>query len=113
MSFAQSLPPPTQNLGGWHDHQQPYGTVTWTSPQGQRYTTHPGSRLLFHTLCQPTAPITARETPHTTNRGLMMPRRTHTRTHNRTTAINDERRHNQTLIDTETQAAERNKPPPI
>ncbi|MGZ5392214.1 MAG: hypothetical protein ACXWD3_10325 [Mycobacterium sp.] len=43
----------------------------------------------------------------------MMPRRTHTRTHNRTTAINDERRHNQTLIDTETQAAERNKPPPI
>ncbi|MGZ8815347.1 MAG: hypothetical protein ACXWZI_15510 [Mycobacterium sp.] len=50
---------------------------------------------------------------HTTNRGLMMPRRTHTRTHNRTTAINDERRHNQTLIDTETQAAERNKPPPI
>ncbi|MGZ5398334.1 MAG: hypothetical protein ACXWEI_23640, partial [Mycobacterium sp.] len=43
----------------------------------------------------------------TTNRSLKMPRRTHTRT----TAINDERRHNQTLIETQAEAAERNKPP--
>ena len=30
---------------GWRDRQLPDGTVVWTSPAGQSYTTHPGSRL--------------------------------------------------------------------
>ncbi|ORB59715.1 hypothetical protein BST47_30160, partial [Mycolicibacterium tusciae] len=41
---------------GWHDQQLPDGTVIWTCPQRQTYTTYPGSRLLFPTLCRPTAP---------------------------------------------------------
>ena len=98
---------------GWRDHQLPDGTVLWTCPQGQRYTTHPGSRLLFPSLCKPTAPVAVRETP-TTNantRGLAMPRRTTTRAQNRTHAITEERAHNQPLVDAE--AAERNRPPPF
>jgi hypothetical protein len=98
---------------GWRDEQLPDGTVVWTCPQGQTYTTHPGSRLLFPSLCRPTAPITVRETPATNDpaRGLAMPRRTTTRAQNRTKAINDERAHNQTFVDAE--AAERNRPPPF
>ena len=45
-----------KTFGGWHDQQWPDGTVVWTSPHGQTYTTHPGSRILFPTLCRPTAP---------------------------------------------------------
>ena len=48
---------------GWRDRQLPNGTVVWTSPLGQTYTTHPGSRLLFPRLCRPTAAVTARDTP--------------------------------------------------
>jgi hypothetical protein len=96
---------------GWADEQLPDGTVIWTCPQGQTYTTHPGSRLLFPTLCRPTAPIRGdRSTVPTTDaaaRTLAMPRRTTTRAQNRTQAINDERRHNQTLIQAE--ADERNQ----
>ena len=40
---------------GWRDRQLPDATVVWTSPHGQTYTTHPGSRLLFPRLCRPTA----------------------------------------------------------
>ncbi len=90
--------------------------MLWTCPQGQTYTTHPGSRLLFPTLCAPTAAaVVERTAPNTgdTNRGVMMPRRKSTRAENQARAIEDERRHNQTLINTEAQAAERNKPPPV
>ncbi|BBY94883.1 hypothetical protein MGALJ_45520 [Mycobacterium gallinarum] len=85
----------------WHDQQFPDGTVQWTSPQGQTYTTYPGSRLLFPTLCRPTAPVTVTPSTATTDpaaRGLAMPRRTQTRRQNRTQAITDERRSNQALI---------------
>jgi len=76
--------------------------VVWTSPQGQTYTTHPGSRLLFPTLCRPTTPIAIRETPDTdANRTLAMPRRTTTRAQNRTQAINAERRYNEHAIQAE------------
>ena len=76
--------------------------MVWTSPQGQTYTTHPGSRLLFPTLCRPTTPITIRETPNTdANRTLAMPRRTTTRAHNRAESIDAERRFNETLIQAE------------
>src|ERR1700754_1315633 len=42
---------------GWRDRQRLDGTVEWTSPGGQTYTTHPGSRLLYPALCTPTAPV--------------------------------------------------------
>jgi hypothetical protein len=103
-----------KTFGGWHDRQWPDGTIVWTSPNGEHYTTHPGSRLLFPSLCRPTAAVVTRWTPDTsteTNRGLMMPRRKATRIQNRTKAINDERRYNQAHVAAE--AAERNRPPPF
>jgi hypothetical protein len=98
-----------KTFGGWHDQQHPDGTVIWTCPQGQTYTTHPGSRLLFPTLCTPTAPAVLNDTPHThtadnTARALAMPRRTTTRTHNRTQAINNERAHNEQALNAEAEA---------
>jgi len=103
-----------KTFGGWRDVQWPDGTVVWTSPHGQTYTTHPGSRILFPTLCTPTAPITTRKTPDTNTgpgaaRAMAMPRRTATRTQNRTKAINDERTHNQTAIDIEAEHRARNR----
>ncbi len=84
-----------KTFGGWHDKQAPDGTVVWTSPNGQTYTTHPGSRILFPTLCRPTAAVTTRTAVSGADdaaaRRLAMPRRTATRTQNRTQAINDER----------------------
>jgi hypothetical protein len=94
----------------WTDRQSPDGTVIWTSPSGQTYTTHPGSRLLFPTLCTPTAPVVVREElrPHTTTkRTLMMPRRNQTRAQNRAQSIDAERRLNDAYV------TERNKPPPF
>ena len=86
----------------------------WTSPAGQTYTTHPGSRLLFPRLCRP---ITAREELRdesgtgATSRGLMMPRRKQTRTQQRAKAIADQRRANEPFA--AERIAERNKPPPF
>ena len=65
---------------GWRDQQQPDGTVIWTSPQGQTYTTHPGSRILFPTLCRPTAPVTKVHAPHRHHR--TQPRADDAPTHN-------------------------------
>ena len=48
---------------GWHDRQYPDGTIIWTSPTGHTYTTHPGSRLLFPTLCKPTGTLWIGEPP--------------------------------------------------
>jgi hypothetical protein len=95
---------------GWHDQQHPDGTVVWTCPQGQTYTTHPGSRTLFPTLCRPTAPAAIRETPAINTaaaRGLAMPRRKQTRTQNRAQAINDERQHNEHALQAEAEARAR------
>jgi hypothetical protein len=102
---------------GWRDHQLPDGPVVWTSPHGQSYTTHPGSRLLFPRLCRPTAAVTAREelrdAPGTgaTTRGLMMPRRKQTRAQQRANNIEDQRRANEPFA--AARIAERNKPPPF
>ncbi|MDW5610950.1 HNH endonuclease signature motif containing protein [Mycolicibacterium sp. D5.8-2] len=82
---------------GWHDRQHPDGTITWTAPTGHTYTTHPGSRLLFPTLCQPTATLWTGEPPQipqSQRRGAMMPRRRSTRAHNRAAYITAERRRN-------------------
>ena len=95
---------------GWRDVQRRDGTVEWTSPDGQTYTTQPGSRLLFPTLCRPTAPAVVDDTVEPLEepaRCLKMPRRKRTRAQAREHAITDERRRNQPLID------ERNEPPPF
>jgi hypothetical protein len=85
---------------GWLDRQLPDGTVIWTSPGGQIYTTHPGSRLLFPSLCRPTAPVVTREgVTATPNRGVMMPRRKTTRAQDRAKRIDAERARNQELRD--------------
>jgi Domain of unknown function (DUF222) len=82
--------------GGWRDRQLPDGTVVWLSPGGQTYTTRPGSRLLFPSLCTPTAPVdaTAAGRP-VASLGLPMPRRVRTRTQDRRQRIDDERRLNE------------------
>ncbi len=93
---------------GWRDRQLPDGTVIWTAPSGQTYTTRPGSALLFPTLCTPTAEAPRRpvETKDT-NRGLKMPKRRRTRAQDRASRIQAERKLNDDLV------AERNKPPPF
>ncbi|MBV9353054.1 MAG: DUF222 domain-containing protein [Mycobacterium sp.] len=94
---------------GWRDEQLPDGTVIWTSPAGQKYTTHPGSRLLFPTLCLPTGelPAVSRMDRRRGDRGVIMPRRRRTREQDRVYRIDAERALNATHV------AERNKPPPF
>ncbi len=95
---------------GWRDRQHPDGTVAWTSPTGHSYTTEPGSRLLFPTLCRPTATLWKGDPPLVPTsdlRGRSMPRRRHTRAQNRARAIAAERRLNDDLV------AEHDKPPPF
>jgi hypothetical protein len=95
---------------GWRDRQLPDGTVIWTSPTGHTFTTHPGSRHLFPTLCEPTGTLWTGEPPTiepTGERGVMMPKRRHTRAQNIAKAIKAERRLNDDLV------AERNRPPPF
>jgi hypothetical protein len=67
----------------WLDRQLPDGTVIWTSPGVQTYTTYPGSRLLLPMLCRPTAPIAPPAVRPEAASGLTMPRRTRTREQNR------------------------------
>jgi hypothetical protein len=101
-----------KTFGGWRDQQLPDGTVVWTSPRGQSYTTHPASRLLFPSLCRPTASVAKTKLPtddtvDTAARSLKMPRRKRTRAQNCAQAIQAERRLNDDRV------AERNKPPPF
>jgi hypothetical protein len=84
---------------GWLDRQLPDGTVIWTSPNGQTFITYPGSRLLFPSLCRPTAPV---GTPVDARKagpshGLKMPRRKTTRAQDRAKRIDAERARNQEL----------------
>src|SRR5262245_49243941 len=68
-------------------------------PSGQTYTTYPGSRLLFPTLCKPTAPVSAPADARKAepSRGLMMPRRKTTRAQDRDKRIDAERARNREL----------------
>jgi hypothetical protein len=95
-------------INGWQD-QQPDGTVVWTSPSGHTYTTRPGSRLLFPTLCLPTGELPATPTVYQPcgDRGIMMPKRRRTREQDRARRIDAERALNAAHI------AERNQPPPF
>jgi hypothetical protein len=85
---------------GWRDRQLPDGTIIWTSPRGRTYVTEPGSKLLFPSLCTPTAPVTiteeaAKQAQAQHNPGLTMPRRQHTRAQDRAQRITDDRRLNE------------------
>jgi Domain of unknown function (DUF222) len=84
---------------GWLARQLPDGRIIWTAPGGQTYTTHPGSRLPFPTLCRPTAPVSAPANAPSAqpNRGLMMPRRKTTREQDRAKRIEAERARNQEI----------------
>jgi hypothetical protein len=84
--------------------------VTRQSLTGHTYTTYPGSRHLFPTLCEPTGTVWTGEPPvvePSGDRGVMMPKRRNARAHNTAKAIAAERRLNDALV------AERNKPPPV
>ncbi|WP_237571552.1 HNH endonuclease signature motif containing protein [Mycolicibacterium lacusdiani] len=81
---------------GWRDRQLPDGTIVWTSPRGKTYITEPGSKLLFPSLCVPTAPVTitadeAERARAQRNQGLTMPRRQRTRAQDRAQRITDRR----------------------
>ncbi|WP_237572320.1 HNH endonuclease signature motif containing protein [Mycolicibacterium lacusdiani] len=85
---------------GWRDRQLPDGTMIWTSPHGRTYVTEPGSKLLFPSLCAPTAPVTitteqAEQERAQHNPGLTMPRRQRTRAQGRAQRIADDRRLNE------------------
>ncbi len=98
---------------GWHDRQLLDGTIVWTSPTGHSYTTHPGSRLLFPALCQPTGRPSLPATPapqQTAGRTLMMPTRKRTRAEDRRAGIKAERALNRAYMSEE--VAERTRPPP-
>jgi hypothetical protein len=92
---------------GWLARQLPDGTTIWTAPSGQTYTTYPGSRLLFPTLCRPTAPVASSGTTPEAAPGLTMPRRKRTPEQNRQRSIDAERKLNDDYV------AERNRPPPL
>ena len=94
---------------GWSDQQRPDGTIVWTSPAGRSYTTHPGSRLVFPSLCLPTGelPTASPADRACGDRGVMMPRRRRTRGQDRAHRIDAERALNAAHV------AERNRPPPF
>ena len=99
---------------GWRDRQLPDGTIVWTSPTGHTYATYPGSKHLFPQLCEPTATLWHDDPPAVDtndNRAAMMPKRRHTRAHNKTRAVTAERKLNDSYA--AGRIAERNKPPPF
>lgn len=81
---------------GWRVRQFPDATLIWTAPNGQTYTTHPGSALFFPDLARPTAPAILRQLPDKPcrDRGAMMPRRRRTRAQDRDYRIHRERQDN-------------------
>lgn len=87
---------------GWRAVQSPVGTVVWTSPSGQEFTTHPGSRVLFPSLCRPTAPVDVSPSdqvpPRNVPSGVGMPRRRETRKQARARRSEEQRRNNEAFL---------------
>ena len=83
---------------GWHDSQQPDGTIAWTAPTGHTYTTRPGARLYFPGWDTDTGalPPIAADAPTPVNRSLKMPRRRRTREADRAQRIRTRRAQNDT-----------------
>jgi hypothetical protein len=96
--------------GGWRERQLPDGTLILTSQTGHTYTTHPGSIMLFPSLCASTGELWRPGEEPTVEpragRGAMMPKRRRPREYYRQRAIEAERRLNDEYV------AERNKPHP-
>ena len=78
---------------GWGDQQLPDGTIIWTSPAGQTYTTHPGSRVYFPDWNVTTAalPPASPGAPKPANRAVTMPKRRRTRAAERAQRIKNRR----------------------
>jgi hypothetical protein len=94
--------------GGWTDRQFPDGTIVWTAPNGETYTTRPGSRLLFPKWDTTIGDRPAAHVPPVgAGRTLMMPPRRRTRRADRAYRIACERSLNDAYV------AERNKPRPF
>ena len=95
------------------------GTIIWTAPGGQTYTTRPGSYTLFPMLCEPTASVAVQATASTSQSActLRMPRRKRTRMQDRAARIEAERRYNESYRAERRLSAmlghERDKPPPF
>ncbi|WP_041311871.1 HNH endonuclease signature motif containing protein [Mycobacterium sp. JS623] len=80
---------------GWTDSQLPDGTIVWTSPSKRTYTTKPVGAQFFPQLATPTGALQLpNNPPPEPNRDLAMPKRKHTRTHDRTRRIEYERAYN-------------------
>lgn len=92
---------------GWRDVQLPDGTIIWTAPTGQTYTTVPGSRLWFPSWDTTTAPLPDQPITDHPDRTLAMPRRRRTRAEARAHWIRCQRALNDARV------AERNRPPPF
>jgi hypothetical protein len=84
---------------GWTEQQLPDGTLLLTTPTGHTYVSEAHGAALFPTLGQSTGELTVPTVPEpSVYRGLMMPRRTHTREQNRQDRITAERRERTELI---------------
>lgn len=82
---------------GWRDEQLPDGTVIWTTPAGQRYTTMPGSRLFFPAWDTTTAELPPMaQPPPGAGRTAKMPRRRRPRAAENAARIKAERAANAT-----------------
>jgi hypothetical protein len=77
---------------GWRDEQSPDGTVIWTTPAGQRYTTVPGSRLFFPGWNTSTAELPPlAQPPPSPDRSAKIPKRRRTRVAEEAARIKAER----------------------
>ncbi|MGB3482113.1 MAG: DUF222 domain-containing protein [Mycobacterium sp.] len=94
---------------GWSDVQHPDGTVVWTTPTGQTYTTKPGSSLFFPSVDTTSATIvTGTPFPNGADKLQKMPQRQKRyRSRERAARIKAERALNDAYV------AERNRPPPF
>jgi hypothetical protein len=80
---------------GWTEQQAPDGTIDWTAPDGRRYTTRPGSTLLFPNITVTTADLSPPRTPPPTpSRATKMPRRRRLRSADTAARVKTERTHN-------------------
>ena len=77
---------------GWTDVQHPDGTVVWTTPSGQTYTTKPGAALFFPNVDTTTASIiTAPPTPNSPDKKRKKPQRRRSHAKQRAYRITAER----------------------
>jgi hypothetical protein len=91
---------------GWTDIQHPDGTIDWTAPSGQTFTTKPGSSLYFPSIDTTTALIdTGTAPPNSPDKIRTMPQRKRHRAKERAYRITAERALNNAHV------AERNNPP--